>query len=498
MYSSGLYGLESFPVTIEVGIGPGFGLKIVGTTNTAVREGFHRIRSALSFLGLRIPGKKITINLGPGDRPKSGTAFDLPIALGILLASAQLSNRRTERFVALGELSLDGEIGPIRGVVPRIIAAAEAGIRDFLIPLGNAEEATMVPGIRLFPISHLRHSFDFLEGRSVPGNIEIHASVYQNQNTADCVPWDDIVGQDLALRALEVSAAGNHHLLLLGPEGTGKTTLAELLSLMLPPLDSEEALEVARIYSAAGHTVSRELLSRRPVRKPHHGIARASLLGGGSIPVPGELSLAHRGVLLMDELPLFGRSLLNQLRLPLEEGVVRINRLRYSSEFPCDFLLVASANLYREELNSTVGARDRARSMLTPPLLDRIDLQVYMDNPSIHPEKIPRPARRTWQEVRTSVAKCRTLQANRFRDHPGIRFNSGIPLERMEDYCGLEPEEEQFLDYFVAELSLSMRSRDRIRKISRTLADLDGSERITSTHLAEAVQYRDLDRQCSD
>lgn len=492
LYSTGLNGLESFLVTIEVGLDSGFGFRIVGLADSAIRESYHRIRSCLGYLGKRMPGKKIVVNLGPAHRRKTGSAYDLPMAIGILMASGQMHHRRPLNFVFLGELSLDGKLKPVQGLLAQAMSALEAGFKDFVVPRENAPELWPLPGARCYPADSLQQVIDFLELRTELNNTPSKLPSTTIEASPDTA---QIHGQPAAIRALEVAAAGGHHLLLLGPEGTGKSLLAERLPFLLPPLESQDSLEVARIHSAAGLLQGRGFSTDPPVRKPHHSIGRAAFLGGGATPTPGELTLAHRGVLIMDELQLFGRELLNLMRGPLEERRIRINRLKYACDFPCSFLLVGTANLYSSKTEHDYTRRRGAGEILGSPLLDRMELQIFMDHPLKRGSLQPGPCSR---EIRERVIRARRIQRNRFPATSRLRTNAEIPAHILEAYCALGTAQKQWLDEVVLQLGFSLRARDHLIRIARTLADLGGSETISEDHLAEAVQFRDLDRQEKD
>lgn len=486
IHSAGLVGLDSYVASIEVAVSPGYGFRIIGQPESSARESYHRIRSALGYMGKRIPGKKITVSLSPSHIKKTGTLFDVPIAIGLLLATGQIENRREEESVFLGELGLDGRIKPGRGAVATVLGALDFGFSQFVLPTLNASESSVVPGARLMAADHLWQVIDYLEGRRELKTCTKSALLSGRRPKKSPPDLKDIQGQAEAVRAAEVAAAGGHHILLLGAQGTGKSLIAERIPHLLPPLDKDEAIEVARIYSAAGYSLTREMLSSRPVRKPHHSIARAALLGGGSTPVPGEITLAHRGVLLMDELQLFRKDSLNLLRTPLDEGRISISRLKYSCQYPSDFQLVGTANMDHPG--------QRANGTLDSPVLDRIDMHVLM-GPAVESKKSDTGIQEGSPEIRERVCEAREIQKLRFKEAGGIRTNSGVPFEQLDRYCTMGANERKFLDQAMSRLRMSLRGRDRIRRIARTLADLEGSPAIAEAHLAEALQYRSLDRE---
>ena len=504
VYAAALQGIDATIVTIEVNSSRGIKFFLVGLPDSAVKESHERIMSALQVNGFRFPSRQIVVNMAPADIRKEGSAYDLPLAIGILASAGEVSDEKLSKYLIMGELSLDGSLQPIKGALPIAISARAQGYEGFILPKQNAREAAVVNNLNVYGVENIKEVIEFFNGKRElePTIVNTREEFYQHQSS---FPFDfaDVKGQENVKRALEVAAAGGHNVIMIGAPGSGKSMMAKRLPSILPPLSLGESLETTKIHSVAGKLSKNDsLIATRPFRSPHHTISQVAMVGGGSNPQPGEISLAHNGLLFLDELPEFNRSVLEVLRQPLEDRHISISRAKYSLDYPASFMLVASMNpcpcgYYNHPTKACVcnpGQVHRYLNRISGPLLDRIDIQI---------EIVPVPFEKMAEQqsiensatIRERVIKARKIQEERFSRHPGIYCNAQMESKLLHQYATPDEQGLNLLRTAMTRLNLSARAYDRILKVARTIADLEASASIKPHHLAEAISYRNLDRE---
>lgn len=502
-FGAAVQGIDATIITIEVNSSRGCMFYLVGLPDSAVKESHRRIISALQVNDYKMPGSSITVNMAPADIRKEGAAYDLPLAIGILAANEKVAVDRLSRYLIMGELGLDGTIQPVKGVLSMSIRAREEGFEGIIIPRQNAREAAVVDGIKVYGVSRLNEVVDFLNGQAGLQETTVNAreDFYARQNAFE-FDFSEVKGQENVKRALEVAAAGGHNLIMIGSPGSGKSMMAKRLPSILPPLSLGESLETTKIHSVAGKlNRNSSLISNRPFRDPHHTISPVALVGGGAYPQPGEISLAHNGVLFLDELAEFNRNALEVLRQPLEDRNITISRVKWSVDYPAGFMLVASTNPCpcgyhnhpTRECACTPGQVQKYLNKISGPLMDRIDLQIEIVPVPFEKISDARPAESSLA-IRERVIAARDIQEKRYRSHPGIHCNAQMSGKLLTEYAQPDERGLTLLRHAMDRLNLSARAYDRILKVARTTADLEGSEQILSAHIGEAIGYRNLDR----
>lgn len=515
--SAAVVGIDAVPVTIEVHAVPGFDFTLVGLPDTSVKESHDRILAALTVNGMEQVHRSFTINMAPADIKKEGASFDLPLAIGMLAGSEVVKTCELARYMIMGELSLDGSLQPIRGALPIALCARQAGLKGLILPAANAEEAAVVEGLEVYGLNELREVIRFLNGEQKdeldpedtfrPTHVDTQLLFDEMAYPSD-LDFADVRGQFKVRRAVEIAAAGGHNMLMIGPPGAGKSMIAKRIPSILPPLTLEEALETTKIHSVAGLTNKRKgvqtsLIVQRPFRSPHHTITDVALVGGGTNPHPGEISLAHNGVLFLDELPEYKRSALEVMRQPLEDRHITVARTKETVEYPASFMLVAAMNPcpcghYGENnpahpCTCTPAQVHRYLSKISGPLLDRIDIQCEIEAVPYEQLRDTQPGESS-AAIRERVLKARAIQTERFKHSRLIHCNAMMNTKMVRTYCALDDECDKLLEFTMAKLGLSARAYDRILKVARTIADIEGAEHIQKNHLLEAISYRSLDR----
>ncbi|MPL89142.1 Competence protein ComM [bioreactor metagenome] len=503
-FAAAVQGISATIVTIEVNCTKGVSFFLVGLPDVAVRESHERIISALQVNGYKFPGNRVVVNMAPADIRKEGSAYDLPLALAILAAAGQVDGSRLDKYLMMGELSLDGSLMPIKGVLPIAIKAREEGFKGFILPKQNVREAAVVNNLAVYGVENIKEVIEFIDGKRTLEATQVNTreEFYAHQE-AFIFDFSDVRGQENVKRALEVAAAGGHNAIMIGAPGSGKSMLAKRLPSILPPFTLNESLETTKIHSVAGKLGGgTSLMTQRPFRSPHHSISHVAMVGGGAYPQPGEISLATNGILFLDELPEFNRSVLEVMRQPLEDRYINISRAKFSVNYPASFMLVASMNpcpcgYYNHPERPCLcppGAVQKYMNKISGPLLDRIDIQIEIVPVPFEKISIQTPSEPS-AHVRERVIKARAIQEERFKADPGIYCNAQMETKQLHQYAIPDAAGMQLLKQAMTRLSLSARAYDRILKVSRTIADLDGAEKIETPHLAEAIHYRNLDRE---